>query len=82
MCDTSNAHALQCAASPVIVRGDTITLEEDSKVIEARLQAVALEVAAPGRVFRVRLTAGGNIAYAVALSRGHASLRGANEAWK
>jgi len=58
---------------PVIRSGDRLIVEENTAVVEARLEAVALGPAAPGSAFRVRLTIGGRVARAVALGPGRAA---------
>ena len=59
---------------PVIRSGDRLVVEENSALVEARLEAVALGQAVEGAEFRVRLAIGGRIVKAVAIGRGRASL--------
>jgi hypothetical protein len=57
--------------APAVIRsGDQLTIEEDSKLVEARLQAVALESAGPGEILAVRLRSTGKIIRAVAVAPG------------
>ena len=57
---------------PVIRGGDRLIVEENTALVEARLEAVALGPAAPGSAFRVRLAIGGRVARAMALGPGRA----------
>jgi hypothetical protein len=52
---------------PVIRAGDRVIVEENTPVVEARLEAVALAPALAGSVFEVRLEIGGKVVQAVAL---------------
>jgi Chaperone for flagella basal body P-ring formation len=56
----------------VIHGGDELMIEEDSKLVEVHLQAVALESAAPGEFIAVRLRSTGKIIRAVAVGPGRA----------
>lgn len=58
---------------PVIRNGDRVVIEEDTAVIDARFEAVALGPAMDGAVFNARLTVGGKVVRAVALGPGRAS---------
>lgn len=58
---------------PVIRTGDRLIVEENTALVEARLEAVALGPAQPGSSFNVRLVAGGKIVRAVALGPGRAA---------
>jgi hypothetical protein len=58
----------------VIHGGDKIIVEEHTTVVDARLEAVALGPAARGNSFRVRLTIGGKVIFAVATAPGHAAV--------
>ena len=58
---------------PVIRVGDRLIVEENTQLVEARLEAVALSPAQPGSAFNVRLVAGGKIVRAVALGPGRAA---------
>jgi hypothetical protein len=72
-----NANQAQAEASaPVIRSGDRVLVEENTPVVEARLEAVALAPAQPGSVFNVRLTVGGRVVRAVAVSPGRAVFQG------
>lgn len=57
----------QEAQMPVIRRGDRLVVEESTAVVEARLEAVALENAPKGARLKVRLTIGGRLMQVVAL---------------
>ena len=58
---------------PLIRSGDRLVIEENSAVVEARLEAVALGPAAVGAEFKARLAIGGRVVRAVALGPGRAS---------
>jgi hypothetical protein len=58
---------------PVIRSGDRLVVEENSALVEARLEAVALGPAAEGAEFKVRLEIGGKVVQAVALGPGRAA---------
>ena len=64
---------LTAAVRPVIHTGDALTVEEHTGVVDARLEAVALEPAVMGAHFKARLKIGGKVVRAVALSPGRAS---------
>jgi hypothetical protein len=55
------------APPPVIRAGDRVVVEENSPVVEARLEAVAMNPAEAGAVFNLRLSLGGRIVRAVAI---------------
>jgi hypothetical protein len=59
---------------PVIRAGDRLIVEENTPVVEARLQALALGAAAPGSAFPARLEIGGKVVRVVALGPGRAAL--------
>ena len=59
---------------PVIHTGDRLIVEENTPVVEARLEAVALGSALPGLPLKVRLVIGGRIVRTLALAPGHAAL--------
>jgi hypothetical protein len=65
---------------PVIRAGDRLVVEENTAVIEARLEAVALGPATLGSTFDVRLKMGGKVARAVALAPGRAAFQAQTEA--
>jgi hypothetical protein len=58
---------------PVIRSGDRLVIEESSALVEARLEAVALNAAAQGAEFNARLAIGGKVARAMALAPGRAA---------
>lgn len=65
---------------PIIRAGDPLVVEENTAVIEARLEAVALGPAMLGATFDVRLKIGGKVARAVALAPGRAAFQSETEA--
>ena len=67
---------------PVIRTGNRVRVEAHSAVLDAVLEGVALETAAPGEILRVRLAAGGQIVRASALASGSAILVFVPEAWR
>ena len=58
---------------PVIHAGDRLIVGENTPVVEARLEAVALNPATVGSVFKVRLAIGGKVVRARALGPGRAA---------
>ena len=62
------------SAQPVVRAGDRLVVEENTAVVEARLEAVALGPAAAGMMFDARLRIGGHVVRAVALAPGRAVL--------
>jgi hypothetical protein len=60
---------------PVIRAGERLVVEEHTQVVEARLEAVALNPAAAGSVLNARLKMGGKVVRAVALAPGRAVLQ-------
>jgi hypothetical protein len=58
---------------PVIHAGDHLIVEENTAVVEARLEAVALGTAVSGADLNVRLEIGGKVVRAVALGPGRAA---------
>jgi len=64
--------ALSAGMRPVIHTGDALTVEEHTAVVDARLEAVALEPAAKGAHFKARLKMGGKVVRVVAVSPGRA----------
>ena len=56
----------------MIRAGDALLVEEHTAVVDARLEAVALESAAKGARFKARLKIGGKVVRAVAISPGRA----------
>jgi hypothetical protein len=57
---------------PVIRPGDRLVVEENTAVVESRLEAVALGSAVAGGSLEVRLRVGGRVVRAVALAPGRA----------
>ena len=66
---------------PVIRSGDRLIVEEHTAVADARLQARALNSAALGSVFTVRLAIGGRVVRVVALGPGRAALQPETGVW-
>lgn len=58
---------------PAIRAGDLVILERSTAIVEARLEAIALEPAAIGGVFHARLRIGGLVVRAAALAEGRAA---------
>jgi hypothetical protein len=66
----------ELVAQPIIIRaGDHVIVEENTPVVEARLEAVAMGPATAGSPFIVRLTMGGRVLRAVASGPGRALLQ-------
>lgn len=65
---------------PIIRAGDRLIVEENTPVVEARLEAVALEPAVSGSAFEVRLKIGGRTARVVARAPGRAAFQAETEA--
>ena len=61
------------AVLPVIRTGERLVVEENTALVEVRLEAVALSPAQPGSTFNLRLVAGGKVVRAVALGPGRAA---------
>jgi hypothetical protein len=59
---------------PVIRAGDRLIVEEHTAVVDAVLEARALNPAAAGAPLDVRLTMGGNVVRVVAVGPGRAAL--------
>lgn len=72
--------AIPDAPLPVIRTGDHLMLEENTAVVEAHLEAVALGPAPAGSPFSVRLKIGGKVVRAVALGPGRAEFLADTEA--
>jgi hypothetical protein len=66
---------------PVIRSGDRLVVEEHTAIVDAELQARALNSAALGSVFHVRLAIGGKVLRAVALGPGRAALKPETGVW-
>jgi hypothetical protein len=64
----------------VIRAGERLIVEENTPVVEARLEAVALGPAVLGSVLEARLKIGGRVVRAVALGPGRAELQPQTEA--
>ena len=80
--NASGGSALQAAGQageaqilPVIRAGDRLIVEEHTAHVDSVLEARAMNPAAPGAAFDVRLTIGGNVVRAVALGPGRATLQ-------
>ena len=73
------SEAARPAAQTIVQAGDLLLVEEHTAVVDARLEAVALEPAVKGATFRARLKIGGAVVRAVAESRGHAILETLNQ---
>ena len=71
---TGEAEQSGAAARPVIHTGDTLVVEEHSRIFDARLEAVALGSAIAGSEFRAQLKIGGKVVRAVAIAAGRAVL--------
>ena len=71
---------LSAGMRPVIHTGDALTVEQHTAVVDARLEAVALEPAAQGAHFRARLKIGGKEVRVVAISPGRADFAPDGEA--
>jgi len=65
---------------PVIHPGDRIVVEEETPVVESRLEATALAAACAGVNFKAQLKIGGHIVQAIAVAPGQARLASKNEA--
>ncbi len=70
---SAQIRAARASLLPVIRAGDRVIVEENTPVVETRLEAVALAPALAGSVFEVRLEIGGKIVRAVALAAGRAA---------
>jgi hypothetical protein len=62
------------ASRPVIRAGDRVILEENTPIVEARLEAIALVPAFRGSPLKVRLILGGKVLAAVAIAPGRVEL--------
>lgn len=61
--------------APIIRGGDRVIVEENTPVVEARLDAVAMGPAQAGSPFNARLSIGGKVVRAVAVELGRAVLQ-------
>ncbi len=68
-----SALALPASPVPVIHTGDRLIVEQNSALVRARLEAVALSAALLGSPLKVRLVPGGAVVPAVALGPGRAA---------
>jgi len=66
------AQSLSVPELPVIHPGDALMVEEHTAVVDARLEAVALEPAMKSAQFNARLKIGGQVVRVVAVSPGRA----------
>lgn len=64
----------QNALQPVILAGDRLVVEEETPVVDARLEATALNPAPAGASLHVRLEIGGKVVRAIAVGPGRARL--------
>lgn len=71
---TGALNLLAAVASPVIRSGDRVVVEEETRVLSARLDAVALAPARPNEHFKARLALGGKTVDVIALASGRAKL--------
>ena len=74
------AELSQAEPRTVIRAGERLIVEENTAVVEARLEAVALGAAVTGSVLEARLRIGGRVVRAVALGPGRAALEPQAEA--
>jgi len=72
--NTMRSPVAAAAPRPVIRAGDPVVLEEHSPIVDARLEAVALNPAFQGSVLQVRLVLGGKIFNAIAIAPGRVAL--------
>ena len=81
----TNVVGWRAAASsfqPVILAGDRLTVTQEAAVVSAQLEAVALQPAAAGKEFKVRLKFYGKVLTAVALGSGRATLVAGTGGWR
>ena len=71
----SGGELVAVAPRPVIHAGERLIVVENTPLIEARLEAVALSPAAVGSPLDVRLSIGGKVIQAVALAPGRAQIK-------
>lgn len=64
---------------PVIRTGDRVIVEENTAVLESRLEAIALSPAIAGSALNVRLILGGKVVRVVAAGPGRAVFQGENQ---
>lgn len=65
---------VSAAAVPVIRAGDRLIVEENTPLVEARFEAIALSPASAGAPLRVRLAIGGHVVRGIAVAAGRAKL--------
>lgn len=65
---------------PIIRAGDRVIVEQETPIVDARLEGTALGPAQPGSALRVRLRIGGQIVSALAVAPGRATLQPIAEA--
>jgi hypothetical protein len=63
------------APTPIIHGGDRVIVEENTPIVDARLEAVAMGPAWAGSPFNARLSLGGRVVRAVAVEPGRALLQ-------
>ncbi|HEY1768264.1 MAG TPA: hypothetical protein VGG26_11440 [Terracidiphilus sp.] len=76
---TYSLEALPAGTVPVIHAGERLIVEEDTPVVEARLEAVALSPALAGGPLRMRLVIGGRVIRGIAVAAGRAKFAAAGE---
>ncbi len=74
--------AVPSPVKAIIRAGDRLVVEQNTRVIEARLEAVALAPARKGATFQARLEIGGKVVRAVAIAPGRASLAPEIPVWR
>lgn len=70
----SATEVLAVPQKPVIRAGDRLVIEQETPLVSARLEAVALGPAAVGKLVRARLKIGGQVVEARVLAPGRATL--------
>lgn len=76
----ASAQLHSATVSPAIHIGDRLVIEENTPLVAARLEAVALNPASSGSPLNVRLTIGGKVLRVLALGPGHAAFMTPTEA--
>ena len=79
--DKAGVEPFQGELRPFIHAGERLIVEENTPVVEARLEAVALGPAVAGSPLDVRLKIGGKVVRVVASAPGRAVLQPQTEAW-
>lgn len=72
--DAEGVMAAAVLPKPVIRGGDAIVVEENTPVLEAKYDAVALSAAERGKAMNARLKVNGKVVHVVALGPGRAAL--------